>query len=98
MGIEMEEERIREIVREELERRDENFRVDRELHYRHHEEISQIDKLQVSHLDQHKWLTWFIGLWNSAASKIGNYVLIVIIGAIAIILAWAAALRLKFGF
>ena len=91
----MDEWKIREIVREERERMDVNFRVDRELHYKHHEEISQIDKLQVAHLDQHKWLTWFISLWNSAANKIGNYILIAILGAIAIILGWAAAIRLR---
>lgn len=91
----MEEERIREIVREEIERHDKNFRVERELHYQQHEELSQINKLQVSHLDQHKWQAWFIGLWNSAANKIGNWILIVIFGAIAIILAWAAAIKFK---
>lgn len=93
----MEEERIREIVREEMKRMDANFRVDRELHYKHHEEISQIDKLQVRHLDQHKWTAWFIGLWNSAASKIGNYVLVIIVSAFAVLMAWAAAIKLKLG-
>lgn len=95
----MEEERVREIAREEYEKMDANFRVDRELHYRHHEDIREIDsKLSVSHLDQHKWLDRFIGLWNSAANKIGNYVLIVFFSAAVIILAWAAAIRLKIGF
>lgn len=94
----MEEERVREIARDEYGKMDANFHVDREMHYRHHQDIEEIDSKMVSHLDQHKWVDGLIVRWRSAAGTVGTWVLILILGALFTLLGWYAAVKIKVGF
>ena len=91
----MDEKRMREIANEELDRREEAFPVSREQIYKYIKQLAEIDASGVSHLDQHKWLAKFISIWNRAAFKIGNFLLVIFASAIAIIVTWAAAIWLK---
>lgn len=95
----IDEEKIRKIVKEEVEKFKSDFWVEPEIHYRHHKELEDIDSdLEVSHLDQHKWGSDFISWWRSTASTIGNWILILILGALFTLLGLVAAAKLKLGF